>query len=105
MEVLFTGTTSFGSITVADNTTLGDNNADTLTVNATASFASAATFANAVQVNNTLGATEAVTFGSTPAAGNTTITGTLGASLAVNFGNTLDVTGVTTIDDGTCHFY
>jgi len=97
----FTGSTSFSTIVVSDNTTLGDNNADTLTVNATASFASAATFANAVQVNNTLGATGAVTFGSTLAAGNTTITGTLGASLAVNFGNTLDVTGVTTIDDGT----
>ncbi len=97
----FTGSTSFSTITVSENTTLGDNNADTLTVNATASFASAATFANAVQVNNTLGATGAVTFGSTLAAGATTITGTLSASLAVNFGNTLDVTGVTTIDNAT----
>ena len=97
----FTGSTSFSTITVSENTTLGDNNADTLTVNATASFASAATFANAVQVNNTLGATGAVTFGSTLAAGATTITGTLSASLAVNFGNTLDVIGVTTIDNAT----
>ena len=97
----FTGTTSFETLTATGSATIGDNNADTLTVNAVSTFASAATFANAVQVNSTLGATGAVTFGSTLAAGNTTITGTLGATQAVNFGSTLDVNGVTTIDDAT----
>jgi len=97
----FTGTTSFETLTATGSATIGDNNADSLTVNAVSTFASAATFANAVQVNSTLGATGAVTFGSTLGAGNTTITGTLGATQAVNFGSTLDVTGVTTVDDAT----
>ena len=98
---IFTGTTALDSLTVSGNTTLGDNNADTLTVTATSTFASAATFSNAVQINSTLGVSQAVTLASTLGAGNTTITGTLGATQAVNFGNTLDVTGVTTIDDAT----
>ena len=98
---VFTGTTALEALTVSGNTTLGDNNADTLTVTATSTFASAATFSNAVQINSTLGVSQAVSLASTLAAGNTTITGTLGATQAVNFGSTLDVTGVTTIDDAT----
>tara|TARA_R100000005_G_scaffold34849_1_gene16018 strand:- start:232 stop:1755 length:1524 start_codon:yes stop_codon:yes gene_type:complete len=98
---IFTGTTALEALTVSGNTTLGDNNADTLTVSATSTFASAATFSNAVQINSTLGVSQAVSLASTLSAGNTTITGTLGASLAVNFGNTLDVTGITTIDNAT----
>jgi len=98
---IFTGTTALEALTVSGNTTLGDNNADTLTVTATSTFASAATFSNAVQINSTLGVSQAVSLASTLGAGNTTITGTLGATQAVNFGSTLDVTGVTTIDDAT----
>lgn len=98
---VFTGTTALEALTVSGNTTLGDNNADTLTVTATSTFASAATFSNAVQINSTLGVSQAVSLASTLGAGNTTITGTLGASQAVNFGSTLDVNGVTTIDDAT----
>jgi len=53
----FTGTTSILNITVTGNTTLGDDSADSFTVNAASQFAAAATFQNAVQINSTLGVT------------------------------------------------
>lgn len=59
----FTGTTSILNITVSGNTTLGDDSADSFTINATSQFAAAATFQNAVQVNSTLGVTGDVTLG------------------------------------------
>ena len=62
---VFTGTTALEALTVSGNTTLGDNNADTLTVTATSTFASAATFSNAVQINSTLGVSQAVSLAST----------------------------------------
>ena len=98
----FSGTTSIANITVSGNTTLGDNNSDTLTVNATSTFASAATFSNAVQINSTLGATGAVTFGSTlGVTGATTVGDTLEVTNATTLLSTLDVNGITTIDDAT----
>lgn len=62
-NAVFSGTTSILNITVSGNTTLGDDSADTLTVNSTSQFAAAATFQNAVQVNSTLGVTGDVTLG------------------------------------------
>jgi len=101
-QAVFTGITTLDGLTVNGNSILGDNNADTLTVNATSTFASAATFSNAVQVNSTLGATGAVTFGSTlGVTGATTLSNTLEVTLGTTLLSTLDVTGITTIDDAT----
>ena len=98
----FSGSTTIDNITVNGNTVLGDNNSDTLTVNATSTFASAATFSNAVQVNSTFGATGAATLGSTlGVTGAATLSSTLDVTSDTTVGGTLDVTGITTIDDAT----
>ena len=47
----FTGDLSMGNFTSSGNATLGDDAADSLTVNAAATFASSATFANSVILN------------------------------------------------------
>lgn len=102
VNAVFTGTNTLENLTVTGNTTLGDNNSDTLTVNATSTFAAAATFSNAVQVNSTLGVTGATTISNTLGVTQAVdFDTTLNVDGAVTFQSTLDVVGVTTIDDAT----
>ena len=57
----FTGTLTIDAMNCSGNVTLGDANSDTLTVNATPTFAAAATFSNTVACQQTLTVTQDLT--------------------------------------------
>ena len=57
----FTGTLTIDAMNCSGNVTLGDANSDTLTVNATPTFAAAATFSNTVSCQQTLTVTQDLT--------------------------------------------
>jgi hypothetical protein len=103
VAALSAGTGAFsGGVSAASFSTAGSINSGTLGATGAVTLGSTLSVAGNVNVVGTLGATGAVTFGSTlSVAGNVNVVGTLGATGAVTFGSTLSVTGVPSLSTAT----